>query len=81
MNIMQWFCRAIKLFIISVKIYAAIMVKVTFEVKSNIQFEYGKKVLLATWVTQFFAMPVIRNEQFLKVGPKWGKIYALSENF
>ena len=35
-NIMQWFCRAIKLCIISVKIYAAIMVKVTFEIKSNI---------------------------------------------
>ena len=34
-NIMQWY-RAIKLFIISVKIYAGIMVKVTFEVKSNI---------------------------------------------
>ena len=35
-NIMQWFCRAIKLCIISVKIYAAIMVKVSFEIKSNI---------------------------------------------
>ena len=35
-KIMQWFCRAIKLCIISVKIYAAIMVKVTFEIKSNI---------------------------------------------
>ena len=34
-NIMQWY-RAITLFIISVKIYAGIMVKVTFEVKSNI---------------------------------------------
>ena len=33
---MHWFCRAIKLCIISVKIYAAIMVKVTFEIKSNI---------------------------------------------
>ena len=32
-NITQWFCRAIKMFIISVKIYAAIMVKVTFEKK------------------------------------------------
>ena len=30
------FCRAIKLCIISVKIYAEIMVKVTFEIKSNI---------------------------------------------
>ena len=33
---MQWFQRVIKLFIISVKVYAAIMVKVTFEKKSNI---------------------------------------------
>ena len=33
---MQWLCGAIKLFIISVKIYAAIMVKVTFEIKSKI---------------------------------------------
>ena len=32
-NIMQWFCEAIKLCIISVKISAAIMVKVTFEIK------------------------------------------------
>ena len=35
-NIMQWFCRAIKLCIISVKIYTAVMVKVTFKIKSNI---------------------------------------------
>ena len=35
-NIMQWLCRAIKLYIISVKIYTAILVKVTFEIKSNI---------------------------------------------
>ena len=35
-NNTQWFCRAIKLCIISVKIYAAIMVKVAFEIKSNI---------------------------------------------
>ena len=35
-NIMQWFCRAIKVCIISSKIYAAIMVKVTFEIISNI---------------------------------------------
>ena len=35
-NITQWFCKAIKLRIISVKIYAAIMVKVSFEIKSNI---------------------------------------------
>ena len=36
---MEWFCRAIKLSIILVKIYVAIMVKVTFEIKSNIYFE------------------------------------------
>ena len=35
-NIMQSFCRARKLCIISVKINAAIMVKVSFEIKSNI---------------------------------------------
>ena len=35
-NITQWFCRTIKLCIISVMIYAAIMVTVTFEIKSNI---------------------------------------------
>ena len=35
-NITQWFCRAIKLCIVSVKIYTAIMVKVTFEIESNI---------------------------------------------
>ena len=35
-NITQWFCRAIKLCIILVKIYIKIMVKVTFEIKSNI---------------------------------------------
>ena len=32
---MQWFCRAIKLCIISVKIYTAVMEQVTFERKSN----------------------------------------------
>ena len=35
-NIMQWFCKTIKLGIISVKIYDAIMVKVIFAIKSNI---------------------------------------------
>ena len=35
-NTTQWFCRAVKVCIISVKIYAAIMVMVTFEIKSNI---------------------------------------------
>ena len=38
-NITQWFCRAIKLCISSVKIFAAILMKVTFEIKSNIYFE------------------------------------------
>ena len=35
-NITQWFCRAIKQCIISVKNCAAIMVKVTFEIKSSL---------------------------------------------
>ena len=35
-NITIWFYRAIKMCIISVEIYAAIMAKVTFEIKSNI---------------------------------------------
>ena len=35
-NITQWFCRAIKISVISVKIYAAVMVKVTFEIISHI---------------------------------------------
>ena len=35
-NIMQWFCRVTKLCIISVNVYAAIIVNVTFEIKSNI---------------------------------------------
>ena len=35
-NITQWFSRAIKLFVISVKVYVAIMVKATFEINSNI---------------------------------------------
>ena len=35
-NTTQWFCRAIKLCIIPVKIYSAIMVKLTFEIKSNV---------------------------------------------
>ena len=35
-NITQWFSRAIKLFVMLVKVYAAIMVKVTFEIKGNI---------------------------------------------
>ena len=35
-NITQWFCRAIKLCIVSVKIYAATMVKVTGDRKGTI---------------------------------------------
>ena len=35
-NIVQWFCRAMKLCIISVKVYATIMMKVAFEIKSNL---------------------------------------------
>ena len=35
-NITQWFCRAITLCIISVKVYAAIMAKVIFEIKSSL---------------------------------------------
>ena len=35
-NITQWFCRAIKQCIISVNNYAAIMMKVTFEMKSSL---------------------------------------------
>ena len=35
-NITQWFCRAIKQCIISVKNCAAIMVKVAFEIKSSL---------------------------------------------
>ena len=66
-KIMQWFCRAIKLFIISAKIYAVIMVKVTFEIKSNTLFRV-KKNLPAAQVTYFFATSVIGNEQFFKIG-------------
>ena len=51
-DIMQWFCRAIKLCIISVKIDTAIMVKVTFE-KVIFSLNKVKKVLLAAWVTFF----------------------------
>ena len=67
-NIMQWFCRAIKLCIISLKIYAAIMVKVSFEIKSNSLNKVKKKVLPVTRVTFFIVMRVIGNKQFLKVG-------------
>ena len=53
-NITQWFCRAIKLCIISVKIYAAINVSVTFEIKSNICFEKGKKKVSPAARVTFF---------------------------
>ena len=35
-NIIQWFCRAMKLCMIIAKVYAVIMKKVTLEIKSNI---------------------------------------------
>ena len=57
-NTTQWFCRAVKMCIISVKIYAGIMVMVTFEIKS--------KVLLAARVAYFFVMQVIENN-FLRL--------------
>ena len=51
------------------------MVKVTFEIKSNIynlkmksNILKVKKVLLVTRMTYFFAMWVIGNKQFLKFG-------------
>ena len=51
------------------------MVKVTFEIKSNIynlkmksNILKVKKVLLVTRMTHFFAMRVIGNKQFLKFG-------------
>ena len=51
------------------------MVKVTFEIKSNIynlkmksNILKVKKVLLVTRMTYFFAMRVIGNKQFLKFG-------------
>ena len=59
---MQWFCRARKLCIILVKSYAAIMVKVTFEIKI-FSLNKVKNVLLAARVI-FFAM------RFFKVSPK-----------
>ena len=64
---MQWFCRAIKLCIISVKIYAAIRVKVTFEKKVIFSLNKVKKVLLAAQVT-FFVIQVIGNGNFFQVG-------------
>ena len=65
---MQWFCRARKLCIILVKSYAAIMVKVTFDIKI-FGLNKVKNVLLAARVT-FLAMRVIGSEQFFKLSPK-----------
>ena len=65
-NITQSFCRALKLCIISVNIYAAIMVKVTFEIKSSLN--KIKKMFTGSPGDIFFAMRVIGNEQFFKVG-------------
>ena len=59
---MQWFCRVIKACIISVKIYAAVMVKVTIEIKVIVSLNKIKKAILAARVT-FFAMPVISTER------------------
>ena len=74
-NITQWFCRAIRLCINSVKICAAIMVKVTFEIKSNISFESDKKKSFTGRPGDlFFAMRVIGNEQFFKVGLRKKKL-------
>ena len=53
-NITQWFCRAVKLSILSVKIYVAIMIYVII-----CNYRPGDV---------FFAIQVIRNEQFFKVG-------------
>ena len=69
-NITQRFCKATELCIISVKIYAVIMVKVTSEIKGSILVWITyKKVSPAARVTFFFAMRVIGNKQFFKVGP------------
>ena len=76
-NITQWFCRAVKLCIISVKIYAAVMVKVTIGIKRNLVWIKVKKSFSAARVTYFFAMRVIGNEQFFNVGlivPHWRKV-------
>ena len=56
------------LFIISVKIYGAIMMKVTFEIKIFSLNKVKKKVLPAARVTYFLAMQVIWNKQPFKVG-------------
>ena len=55
---------ATKLFIVSVKICTSIMVKVTFQIKSN-----KVKKSCTSWPGEFFfVMWVIGNEQFFKVG-------------
>ena len=61
-NIMQWFCRAIKLCMISVKSYAAFMVKVTFEIKGNISLNKVKKKSFTGLSCEFFVMQVIGDE-------------------
>ena len=59
---MQWFCRAIKLCMISVKSYAAFMVKVTFEIKGNISLNKVKKKSFTGLSCEFFVMQVIGDE-------------------
>ena len=61
---MQWFYRAIKLCIISVKIYAAIMVKVTFPKKVIFSLNKAKKKFYRLPRRLFFAMRVIGNKRF-----------------
>ena len=65
-NITQWFCRAIKQCIISVNNYAAIMMKVTFEMKSSLNMIKKNFYRSPRWL--FFCNGVIGNEQFFKVG-------------
>ena len=76
-NIMQWFCRAIKLCIISVKIYAAIMMKVTFEIKTIFSLNKVKKGFTDHTSDFFLAMQVIGNEEFFKVGLLTEKTFLL----
>ena len=76
-NIMQWFCRAIKLCIISVKIYAAIMMKVTFEIKTIFSLNKVKKGFTDHTSDFFLAMQVIGNEKLFKVGLLTEKTFLL----
>ena len=66
-NIMQWFCRAIKLCIVSIKIYVAIMVKVTFEIKI-FSLKNVKKSFTGHPRDLFFAIRVIGNKQVFQAG-------------